>query len=236
MKFQRATIEITCINNYFVTTPATQTWDINLSGEFTETSESLIGGRPRVIFLGKAIDLNNPSVHVTLKPFPSGANIKRKEANEPWESNSDFRDTLRIDGLNEGGFVNSQLSVYLSSGDIEKFRSVNLMNQRLIINIQYMTEISDPRPLTEPNTDHIFAYLSETSIHLLSMKNGYQQSNKFSVLEEEDSQPLQTFNEDIKVTNDLLSKLYKSSENISKLISFLLIATISFFLLFLLHR
>jgi hypothetical protein len=103
MNMQRATIEVTGINNFLLSSPEGGFWKLNLSGEFTTTSQSYIGGKPRIEFKGKGIELQDRLVLISLKPLPINIQSTRVAASEPWHSNDDCRDVLRIDGLNEGG-------------------------------------------------------------------------------------------------------------------------------------
>lgn len=214
MKIQRATIEITSINHYFQSTPDEGSWQLTLAGEFTKTSDSHIGGGPRFIFLEREVDLSNELVLVSLKPLPKHLKHTRKPASEPWNSNEDHRDAIRIDGLEEGGYIHSQISIYVDEQEIEVIKNVNLRTHQMLIQLQYIDNGIDPRPLSKPNTDHFFRYLSESTIHILSYKEGFYPKEYLPLLKQEQEHSEEA--EELKNIYNTLTKIAEESASFTK--------------------
>jgi hypothetical protein len=149
-------------------------------------------------------------------------------AAEPWHSNDDYRDTLRIDGLNEDGYVHSQLTIHLNQEEIDSIKSVNLKTHRLVTRVQYVGGKKDPRPLSEETTDHFFVYLTEISIHILSTKDGYYRREYFKLLDAPPSRPI-AINEIEPVTTllvQILNNQYEFNKTVKKYAPVLLIILI----------
>ena len=218
MNIQRATIEVTSINYFFQTSPEEEgTWRLNLSGEFTNTSQSNIGGKPKIEFRGSDFKLQDSWVLISLKPLPINFQSTRAPASDPWQSNDDSRDTLRIDGLKEGGHVHSQISIFVDQPTIDSIRNVSLKNHRLIIEIKYIDDIKDPRPLQEESVAHLFTYLTKSSIHILSNKDRHHMREYFALLDEKITSSPNIIDK-IEPITDLLQKIINDFRYFNKLI------------------
>ena len=172
MDFQHISIEISTVNFCLKTSPESETWQLRLSGKIAQPST---GAAQTIVFLNREINLTETHAMVFLEPLPKSIQSNRIGASEPWRSNEDCRNTLRIDGLEEGGWVYSKIVMYIDQTAIDVIRNVNLQTHQLIVGIDYMIGVPDPRPLTEPNTDHFFSYPFAGTIHILSHKEGGHQ-------------------------------------------------------------
>jgi hypothetical protein len=190
MKLENATIEVTSINQFLEFNPDERAWKLTLSGQFTDTSQSLIGEKPQIQFNGRDVKLSERLVLISVELLPKNIEYQRVSAAEPWHSNHDHRDTLLIDGLNEGGYIHSQLKIHLTQEEIESIKSVNLRTHRLVTRIQYVGGKKDPRQFSEEPTDQFFVYLTEISIDILSTQDDYYQRAYFKVLDAPPPRPI----------------------------------------------
>lgn len=166
--------EITNINSYFKSRHDVETWNLNLSGVFTSSSNSLIGGAA-VLKIGEAEhSLEETSVLVSVKTRPSRIEAPGTPASAAWVSNFDVRDTLRVDRLQHPSISIANLEISLPADEIDIIRKVNLNTNSLLIAVQCRDDNNDPRPLDEPASDHFFAYIEEITLHIISQKDGYR--------------------------------------------------------------
>lgn len=166
--------EITNINSYFKSRHDAESWNLNLSGVFTNSSNSLIAG-PAVLKIAEAEhSLEETSVLVSVKPRPSRNDAHGTPASAAWVSNFDVRDTLRVDRLQHPSISIANLEISLSAEEIDILKKVNLNTNSLLVAVQCRDDNNDPRPLDEPARDHFFAYIEEITLHIISQKDGYR--------------------------------------------------------------
>jgi len=231
MKLENATIEVTSINQFLEFNPNDRAWKLTLSGQFTDTSQSLIGEKPQIQFNGRDVKLSERLVLISVELLPKNREYQRVAAAEPWHSNHDYRDTLLIDGLNEGGYIQSQLRIHLNQEEIESIKSVKLRTHRLVTRIQYVGGIKDPRQFSEEPTDQFFVYLTEISIHILSTKDDSYQREYFKLLDSPPSRSI-AIDEIEPVTTllvQILNNQYEFNKTVKKyapVLVFLLILTV----------
>lgn len=161
-------IDITTIVQNLTTSTTAESNQIILHGKIT--------GSPNVEFGDRAIvQFNN--ANYTLDDVPITIYIERREprtkmlgtpTSEPWISNDELRDALRIDGLLNNGYAHSQMTIFLNDMDIAEVKQVDLKKQELRFLTQYSSNEEDPRPLNEAEIDHFFRYINENTIQIIS--------------------------------------------------------------------
>jgi hypothetical protein len=190
MKQQRFDIEITAINKFLTLEPESEKWNLTLTGKFTYSSCGLIGSGPNIVFRGEEYDLTNVDALITIKPRKTRSEETGTPASEPWKSNDEPRDRLRIDGLKKDGYKVSQIGIFLPQVEIDRIAESNLNTHKLLFSIQWIQTDKDVRPLAEPAEDHIFSYISNANIHWISAKEGFYTPGVFLLSEPQKSQPV----------------------------------------------
>lgn len=160
--------EIESIVQNFTSSPTDESMEIILNGKFTGSSTMSGNDRATLSCRDSSYSLDDVPVSIHLKRRESRAKIQGIPATDSWISNDEERDAIRVDGLKEGAFRYSQMTIFLGDQEIEIIRRIDLKRHKLKFLTQYMANTKDPRPINESEIDHFFGYIYETTVQLIS--------------------------------------------------------------------
>lgn len=160
--------EIESIVQNFISSPTDESMEIILHGKFTGSSTTSGSDKSTLNCRNTSYTLDDVPVSIYLKRRDPRLKTKGIPATDAWISNDEERDAIRVDGLKEGAFRYSQMTIFLSDAEIEEIRKIDLKRQKLNFLTQYMANSKDPRPINELEIDHFFGYIHETTIQLIS--------------------------------------------------------------------
>jgi hypothetical protein len=168
--FKYLYIEITSVVRNMTSSPDVEAKEVILHGYFESSSNPKNDNKASILFNGIDYALDEVPVAIYLKPRESRQKTLGISAAEPWISNDEVRDAIRIDGLKEGGFRHSQITIFLCPSEIDEITKVDFNNQRLRFMPECFEGGKDPRPIEESKIDHFFRYINKNTIQIISQK------------------------------------------------------------------
>lgn len=163
-------INIHSINRYLQLTAESEFWNLSMSGYF-ERSQNYVSDQSNELLVGEFIyDLQNTTVLLTAKTRRPRSELPGISAEQPWRSNDDLRDAIRVDFGPDKTASYANVSLALAQIDIDTICSIDLQKYSVSLSVKFRDDDNDPRPLKELAQDHFFAYIEETTIHIVSKK------------------------------------------------------------------
>ena len=161
-------IDITTIVQNLTTSTTDESNRIILHGKITGSSNVEFGDRAIIQFNNANYTLDDVPITIYIKRREPRTKMLGTPSSEPWISNDDLRDSLRIDGLLNNSYTYSQMTIFLNDLDIAQVKQIDLKKQELQFLTGYRADEKDPRPIKESEIDHFFCYIYENTIQIIS--------------------------------------------------------------------
>ena len=169
--FKYLYIEITSVVRNITSRHDVESNEVILNGYFESSSSPKNSNKATILFKGLNYSLDDVPVAIYLKPRDSRQKTLGISATEPWISNDEVRDAIRIDGLKDDDFRHSQITIFLCPSEIDEISKVDLNKRQLRFITQCSEGGKDPRPIEDSKIDHFFDYIYQNTIQIISQKN-----------------------------------------------------------------
>jgi hypothetical protein len=161
-------IDITTIVHNLTTSTTVESNRIILHGKITGSSTAAFGDKATINFKNTNYTLDDVPIAIYIERREPRTKMLGTPTSEPWISNDELRDALRIDGLLNNGYAHSQMTIFLNDLDIAVVKQIDLKKQELRFLTEYKLDAKDPRSINEPEIDHFFCYINKNIIQIIS--------------------------------------------------------------------
>jgi hypothetical protein len=118
-------------------------------------------------YYGKTHNIADLHTLVSVRKRPPRSEAPGIACTEPWTSNDEPRDRIRIDGLNEQ-FANIQIGIFVPPEVYERLYNIDLNACDLYIDTKFLNTGENQLKVDKP-ASFLFAYLSEVSVRIVSI-------------------------------------------------------------------
>lgn len=170
MEIKRLTFKINCVNRVFEMSEHSDKSELYLNGMLCSSSDYLARKADEPIYIryyGKTYNISELFTLISVKNRPPRSEASGIACTEPWKSNDELRDHIRIDGLSES-YIHINVGIFVPPELYERLYSTNFNTCQLFIDTQFFNTGENYLKVDNPE-NFLFAYLSEVSVRMISM-------------------------------------------------------------------
>jgi hypothetical protein len=170
MEIKRLTFAIKCINRIFEMNEHSDTSELYLNGVLSGSSDYISREADEPILLqyyGRTHNIADRHTLISVRRRPPRSEAPGIACNEPWTSNDEARDRIRIDGLDDHDGLIS-IGIFVPPEVYERLYNTNLNACHLYIDAKFLNTGENYLKVDDPGS-FLFAYLSVTSVRMVSM-------------------------------------------------------------------
>lgn len=182
MEFKTLTFDISSINRIFEMSKDCDKSFLYLHGTLQSGNDELGPTKTQPIhihYYGQLHNIAGLDVFVSVEKRLPRADVLGIPANEPWKSNDDHRDSIRMDGLDKvSTFQNINLSIFLPPDVCASLSSADLNTCRVHITVDFQNTGENFLSVDNPSK-FFFAYLSKVRVQVFSIPVEEKEQEKY---------------------------------------------------------
>ena len=172
MELKRLTFQINCVNRIYEMTEHSDKSELYLNGVLSSSSDDI--GREadepiHIQYYGMTHDIANLDTLVSVRKRPPRSEVPGIPCTQPWTSNDEPRDHIRIDGLSEQ-YGHIQIGIFVPLEIYERLYNTDLNACYLYIDTGFLNTGENYLKVDKP-ASFLFAYLSEVNVRMVSLAN-----------------------------------------------------------------
>ena len=172
MELKSLKFEIVSINRLLECGQNVDKIELHLNGTLCNSSDQIVDDYSEPVYLewyGNRHNVQGLDAFISVTQRPSRSDVPGIDCSEPWKSNDEPRDTIRIDEIeNDSVYRSVSLSLYLPSEIWSQLYSTDLDRRKVYVNAQIVNSGENPLRIENPSS-FFYSYLSAVTVNILSV-------------------------------------------------------------------